>query len=85
MTVLALVVALAAVAATASSVIGLSGVLRSVARQHARERAQLIDQICHLAGRTWTPPPAEPATVEIDERELERFVMSPGQLPDEDF
>jgi cytochrome oxidase assembly protein ShyY1 len=28
-------------------------------RQHARERELLLNQIMHLSGRTWTPPPSE--------------------------
>lgn len=32
-------------------------------RQHARERDLLTNQLMHLAGRTWTSPPAdEPRT-----------------------
>lgn len=26
---------------------------------HAAERARLIDTICHLSGRPWTPSPAD--------------------------
>ena len=36
-----------------------AGLVRSMIRQQARERMLLLDQIMHLAGRTWTPPPSE--------------------------
>lgn len=53
-----------------------AGLLRSVIRQAARERGLLLDQMMHLAGRTWTPPPAlEP----VAEPELE---YAETQTPD---
>lgn len=58
--------------------------LRLERREHVRqaqawteERAQLVDRICNLAGKPWTPPPrldngrAEPPTV--DELEASRI------------
>ena len=61
-----------------------AGCVRSLVRQQARERATLIDQICHLAGRTWTPPPAEQASEPFDPDEVSdpRFELSPTQLND---
>jgi len=32
--------------------------LAKIHREHARERQLLINQILHLSGRTWQPPPA---------------------------
>lgn len=54
MTYLAVVNAAALVAAVAV----FAGLVRSLIRQHARERDLLVNQLCHLAGRTWSPPPA---------------------------
>lgn len=75
----ALVALVVTVAASASLV-------RSLIRSQTRERAILIDQIMHLAGRTWTPPPAERLEQGFDPDAVapERFVLSPGQLPDDD-
>lgn len=47
-----------AVLALAPSV-AFASLIRSLIRQHARERELLLNQIMHLAGRTWTPPPAD--------------------------
>lgn len=30
-------------------------------REHARERTLMLNQLLHLAGRTWEPPPAADA------------------------
>lgn len=77
-----LYVALAATGTLAVSVVAMAGLLRSLVRQHARERAQLVDQVCHLSGRTWTPPPVDewrrPAPV-TDEPVL---IASPEQWPE---
>ena len=35
-----------------------AGLVRSMIRQQARERELILDKLMHLAGRTWTPPPA---------------------------
>lgn len=53
--------------------------LRGQAREHARERQLLVNQVLHLSGRTWQPPPAD------DKREpVEPPVeyVHPSQLPD---
>jgi hypothetical protein len=70
-----------ALAATALSFLAL---LRSLIRQQARERANLLDRIMHLSGKTWTPPPADTPTVpdDVDGLPTDRFVLSPGALPD---
>lgn len=51
-------VAIAACASTAVVSVVLGGLLRSIIRQGARERERLVNQVCHLSGRTWTPPPS---------------------------
>jgi hypothetical protein len=72
-------VAVAAFAAVVLTGFAWAGILRSVIRQQARERGLLIAQMLHLAGRTWTLPPAA-VTVED---ELDDFgLIDPAQLPD---
>lgn len=57
--------------------------LRGIVRQHARERDRLLDRIMHLAGATWTPPPADTyAPDEDEELEPERFLSTTAQLPE---
>lgn len=73
---LAVIVALFAVGVAAVA----AGVARSTVREHARERQLLVNQILHLSGRTWTPPPA--GTVEREERKPRDTVASPEQQPD---
>ena len=34
-----------------------AALFRNLVRQQARERELLLNQIMHLAGRTWQPPP----------------------------
>jgi hypothetical protein len=53
-------VALAEAAALAAVVLTGAGLLRSQQRSYARERDLILNQLLHLAGRTWQPPPAEP-------------------------
>lgn len=72
------VVALAAVAALLLSVLGLSGVLRSVTRQHARERDLLIAQLLHAVGKPWHEAPAVTAADEIY-REHRRALAELGE------
>lgn len=57
------------------------GLHRSSLREQARERNLLINQIMHLSGRTWTPPPADLAEPEPDV-DVDRFVLAPEQLPE---
>ena len=55
-----------------------AGLVRSMIRQQARERELLLDKLMHLAGRTWTPPPAsEP----IAEEPVEFAEYETGVLP----
>ena len=56
--------------------------LRTIERmeaRHAAERAQLLDRIMHLAGRTWEPPPAAMLPVEP---EPEALIYDPDQDPE---
>jgi hypothetical protein len=71
-----------AVIATALS---FTHLVRSLIREHARERNLILNQLLHLAGRTWQPPPTPdrpPRTTANDE--IDRYVASLSQLPDED-
>lgn len=43
-----------------------AGLVRGLIRQQARERGLLLDQMMHLAGRTWTPPPAAEPIPELE-------------------
>ena len=55
-----------------------AGLVRSMIRQQARERELILDKLMHLAGRTWTPPPAgEP----VAEPPLEFPEYETGVLP----
>jgi hypothetical protein len=51
-------VALTLVLALVVETIAWSGYMLKIEHRHQRERDRLIDQILHLSGRTWTPPPA---------------------------
>ena len=55
-----------------------AGLVRSLLRQQARERDLLLNQIMHLAGRTWAPPPAD---LPIAEEPLEFEQFEPGVIP----
>lgn len=75
------VVALAALAVAAVTAGSSGAIIRSLIRQHGRERQLLIDQLCHLAGRAWTPPPADTfePTVPTEDLSLVRHL---DQYPD---
>lgn len=49
-------------------------------RQHAREREQLLNRICHLAGNPWVPAPVDEWSSE-DDIARDRLITSPEQLP----
>lgn len=53
------IVAIVALAVAGLAVAVCGRLVRSLVREHHRERQQLLDQIMHLAGRTWTPPPSD--------------------------
>lgn len=76
-----LVVALGAVAALCVNAAVFAGVIRGVIRQQARERELLLNQLMHLSGRTWTPPPSEPTFMPPPVPVA--LVADPGQWPDE--
>jgi hypothetical protein len=65
-------VALVAVVAGAVIALGFLSYLRSIQRAHDRRVDLLTDKMLHLAGRTWTPPPAEEEpNILMRERDLE--------------
>lgn len=68
-------IVLALIATNIIAVVASGGVIRSLTRSHARERDLLVNQVMHLAGKSWTPPPAEQWTA--PERG-EPLVMSPS-------
>lgn len=82
-----LIIALAAVAALLLSVLGLSGVIRSLVRGHARERDLLINQILHLSGRTWQDPPSTESGRILAAEDLtdRRYTYSPALDTDDDL
>ena len=53
-----LYVALSAIGALVVVTISFAGVIRWGIRQHAREREQLVNQVCYLSGKTWQDPPS---------------------------
>lgn len=57
-----------------------AGVVRSLIRQHARERDLMLNQMLNLAGRPWQPPPSE--VVPESESDDGRYVLTPESLPD---
>ena len=66
----------------AVSTVVFASIVRSLVRQAARERDLLLNQLMHLAGRTWQEPPAQPQTPSAPvEEDLEpgRFWASPEQ------
>lgn len=73
------VVAVALVALLAVTVLLSARERRSLVRQQARERELLLNQIMHLAGRTWTPPPADNAWAPPAD-EVERWTPTPEQF-----
>jgi hypothetical protein len=59
-----------------------AALFRGLVRQQARERELLLNQIMHLAGRTWQPPP-ETATGQAAAAGEDTLVMvDPSQLPE---
>jgi hypothetical protein len=72
-------VAIAALAVLALGIYGCGMLVRGMLRQQARERELLLNQIMHLAGRTWQPPPA-PEQPLLDVEEI--TMVDPSQLPD---
>jgi hypothetical protein len=72
------------VLATASMVLNalIVSTTQRLIRSHARERDLLVNQILHLSGRTWTPPPADQWTAPKDREPLVReWTATPEQTP----
>jgi len=74
-----LAVALAALAVLALAIYLAGMTVRGLVRQQAREREMLINQIMHLAGRTWSPPPS-PEPLDLVDEQFE--YVDPSQLPE---
>jgi hypothetical protein len=75
-------VAVALVAALVVALASFTSLVRSLIRQHARERDLLVNQILHLSGRTWTPPPADEWAPATDGEPLVReWTAQPEQEP----
>jgi hypothetical protein len=76
-------VSLASLGAVWFVILCATAALRSMQRQHAREREALLARLMHLAGRTWELPPSQehfiPPEPEFDEA---RYSMAPEQLPE---
>lgn len=72
-----LIIALACLALAGLTVYLSFRLIRGERREHARERALLVDQVCNLAGKPWTPPPATmrtaPAREPIPDLDLAEF------------
>ena len=75
-------VAAALVAALIVTVLSFTALTRSLVRSHARERDLLLDKLMHLAGRTWTPPPADEWHTPTDGEPLvTEWTATPEQHP----
>ena len=81
MTALLVVAAVAAVAVAGMVVASLAFArsIRGMERQHARERELLLNQVCNLAGKPWTPAPADEYQVPSV---VVPLITSPEQLAD---
>ena len=73
-------VAIAALTVLALALYLAAALFRGLVRQQARERELLLNQIMHLAGRTWQPPPVPDELVA--EGEADTMIIDPSQLPD---
>lgn len=65
-----LYVALAELAVLAITVLAFAGLLRSKERECSRREALMVDKMLNLAGKPWTPAPADSPQPHV-ERELE--------------
>lgn len=54
--------------------------VRILVRQHARERALLVNQLLYATGRTWEAPPSEEAQAETQEKRRQTIPL-PEQIP----
>lgn len=76
------VISVAAVVAVTVVTVAFLQALRWQARQHARERDLLVNQVLHLSGRTWQPPPADDTPAVKPEPEGDPKEIRPGQWPE---
>lgn len=67
-------VAIAEAAALVALVVAFSGLSARMMRAHERERDRLLDKMMHLAGKTWTPAPADEKPVDPEPIRLLRNV-----------
>ena len=73
-------VAVAALVVLALAIYLAATLFRGLVRQQARERELLLNQIMHLSGRTWQPPPVPDQPLAADEEPT--VIIDPSQLPD---
>lgn len=64
-------------------VLAVANAMRAAQRDHARRHDLMLNQVLHLSGRTWTPPPASNPVPEPED-EFSRFVTAPSQLLDDE-
>jgi hypothetical protein len=79
-----LIVCLALLAVLAATIATFAGLLTRAQRAHSRREDLLINQILHLSGRTWTPPPADEWKAAGDGEPLVReydWTTQPEQQP----
>lgn len=75
-------VALALVVALIATVLVSAQLLARQQRAHARREDLLVNQILHLSGHTWTPPPSDEWKPPADGQPLVReYVTQPEQHP----
>jgi hypothetical protein len=78
-----LTVAVTALVVLAFALYLCAALFRGLVRQQARERELLLNQIMHLAGRTWQPPPEpQPATAAMAGEQDTLIMIDPSQQPD---
>lgn len=75
-----LYVALAEAAVIAVVVFTFASLLRSQIRQAARREDLLVNQLCHLAGRQWSPAPVDDYQVPEPEPESELTIPEQAYL-----
>lgn len=77
-------ITLAAISAAALVSLAALHTVGQLIRAHARERNLMLNQLMHLAGRTWQAPPSEVPLDTIDPDMVldERYTTAPTQLPD---
>ena len=76
-----LAVAISALVVLAFAIYMAGALVRGMVRQQARERELLLNQIMHLAGRTWQPPPSPEPAVAFEEDDTV-ILVDPAQLPE---